>query len=260
MPYESIKLATTAGVAVLTLNRPEKRNALSHRMIDEILQALGEVEAHAARVLILTGADNAFCAGMDLQALKDFRSQSDAEIVADARLIAALFRRVYTFPRPTIAAVNGPAIAGGCGLATICDFTLAAPEAKFGYTEVRVGFIPALVSTYVIRQVGEKRARDLLLSGRIFCAAEAQAMGIVTEIIEADKLMARARELAASLAGMSPVTLAHTKRLLLKFSEKELDRETELAVEASASVRKTADFQEGLAAFLEKRKPQWRGE
>src|SRR5579859_6171831 len=202
MPYESIKLATTEGSAVLTLNRPEKRNALSHRMIEEILQALDEVEAGTARVLILTGADNAFCAGMDLQVLKDFRSQSDAETVADARLIAALFRRVYTFPKPTIAAVNGPAIAGGCGLATICDFTLAAPEAKFGYTEVRVGFIPALVSAYVIRQVGEKRARDLLLSGRIFRAAEAQAMGIVSEVIEADKLMVRARELAASLAGM----------------------------------------------------------
>jgi methylglutaconyl-CoA hydratase len=260
MPYESIKLETTEGSAVLTLNRPEKRNALSHRMIEEILQALSEVEAGGARVLILTGADNAFCAGMDLQALKDFPSQSDAEIVADARLIAALFRRVYTFPRPTIAAVNGPAIAGGCGLATICDFTLAAPEAKFGYTEVRVGFIPALVSAYVIRQVGEKRARDLLLSGRIFGAAEARAMGIVSEVIEADKLMARVRGLAASLAGMSPVALAHTKRLLLKFSEEELDRETELAVEASARVRKTADFKEGLAAFLEKRKPQWTGQ
>lgn len=260
MPYESVKLEIADTVAVITLNRPEKRNAISHKMIEEILHALDEVEANDARVLVLTGAANAFCAGMDLQALKDFRSPSDAEIVADARLIAALFRRLYSFPRPTIAAVNGPAIAGGCGLATVCDFTLAIPEAKFGYTEVRVGFIPAIVSSYVVRQVGEKRARDLLLSGRIFGAAEALALGIVNEVVEPDKLMPRARELAQSLAEMSPVALTHTKRLLLKFSEDELDRETEMAVEASSRVRKTADFREGLSAFLEKRKPQWRGE
>lgn len=259
MAYESIKLEINDTVAVLTLNRPEKRNAISHQMIAEILHVLDEVENSPVKVLILTGAANAFCAGMDLQILKDFRSQSDAEIISDARRIATLFRRLYAFSKPTIAAVNGPAIAGGCGLATVCDFTLAAPDAKFGYTEVRIGFIPALVSAYVTRQVGEKRARDLLFSGRIFGAAEAQTMGIVNEILEPDKLMLRARELARSLAEMSPVALAHTKRLLLKFSEDELDRETEMAVEASALVRKTADFQEGLTAFLEKRKPLWHG-
>ena len=260
MAYESIKLEISDAVAVLMFNRPKKRNAISHGMITEILQALDEVEASTARVLILTGAADAFCAGMDLQALKDFRAQSDAELLADARRMATMFRRLYGFPRPTIAAVNGPAIAGGCGLATVCDFTLAVPEAKFGYTEVRVGFIPALVSAYVIRQVGEKRARDLLLSGRIFSASEAQSMGIVNELLEAEQLLPRAHELAQSLAEMSSVALARTKRLLVQFSEEELDRETELGVETSARVRKTADFQEGLAAFLEKRRPQWRGE
>jgi methylglutaconyl-CoA hydratase len=260
MAHESIKLEIDDAVAVLTFNRPERRNAISHTMITEILQALDEVKASVARALILTGAANAFCAGMDLQSLKDFRAQSDAEIVADSRRIATLFRRLYGFPKPTIAAVNGPAIAGGCGLATLCDFTLAVPEAKFGYTEVRVGFIPALVSAYVVRQMGEKRARDLLLSGRIFSASEAQAMGIVNELLESEKLLPRARTLAQSLAEMSPTALSHAKRLLVKFSEEDLDRETELAIEASARVRKTADFQEGLVAFLEKRKPQWRGE
>ncbi|TAM82684.1 MAG: enoyl-CoA hydratase [Acidobacteria bacterium] len=260
MAYESIKLEFSGRAALLTLNRPEKRNAITHKMIAEILKALDEVEKGPASVLILTGAGNAFCAGMDLQALKDFPAQSAAEIVADARRIAALFRRLYGFPKPTIAAVNGPAIAGGCGLATLCDFTLASQEAKFGYTEVRVGFVPALVSSYLIRQVGEKRARDLLLSGRIFSASEAQALGIVNELVESDRLLPRANDLAHSLAEMSPVALSHTKRLLVRLSEEELDRETELAVEASARVRKTADFHEGLAAFLEKRKPQWTGQ
>jgi methylglutaconyl-CoA hydratase len=260
MPYENVKLEIDEGIASVILNRPEKRNAFSHTMITEILHALDEVENNQARVLILTGAGNAFCAGMDLQSLKNFRSKSDSEIVSDARLIARLFRRLYAFSKPTIAAVNGSAIAGGCGLATVCDFTLAVPDAKFGYTEVRVGFIPAIVSSYVVRQLGEKRARDLLLSGRIFGSTEAQSMGLVSEIHEPDKLLLHARELARSLAEMSPVALAHTKRLLLMFSENEIDRETELAVEASAQVRKSADFQEGLAAFLEKRKPLWRRE
>lgn len=260
MSYKTLRLETEEAVATLTLNRPEKRNAISPEMITELLHALDEVETSPNRALILTGAGMGFCAGMDLQALKDFRPQSDSEIIADARRIASLFRRLYSFPKPTIAAVNGAAIAGGCGLATLCDFTLAVPEAKFGYTEVRVGFIPALVSSYLIRQVGEKQARDLLLSGRVFSAEEAQAIGVTNEIVEPDKLLPRARELARALAEMSPVALSHTKRLLLRFSEEEMSREAELAVEASARVRKTADFREGLAAFLEKRKPNWHGE
>ena len=259
MSAKTLTIQTEEDFSTLTLNRPEKLNAISHGMIEEFLQALDEVEKGPARALVLTGAGRAFCAGMDLQALKDFRSQSNSEIAADTRRIASLFRRLYAFPKPTIAAVNGAAIAGGCGLATLCDFTLAVPEAKFGYTEVRVGFIPAIVSSYVVRQVGEKRARDLLLSGRIFGAAEAQAMGLVNEIVGPDKLLSRARELARSLAEMSPVALGHTKRLLLKFSEEDIHRETELAVEASATVRTTADFREGLAAFLEKRPPKWTG-
>lgn len=260
MPYETLKVDIEEAVATITFNRSEKRNAISPKMIAELLQALDEVENGSARVLILTGAGKAFCAGMDLQALKDFRSQTEAEIVADARSIASLFRRLYAFPKPTIAAVNGAAIAGGCGLATVCDFTLAVPEAKFGYTEVRVGFIPAIVSSYVVRQVGEKRARDLLLSGRIFSASEAQTMGIVNEILEPNELLLHARQLARAYAEMSPIALSHTKRLLLNFSEEEINRETEMAVEASARVRTTGDFREGLAAFLEKRKPKWPGE
>jgi methylglutaconyl-CoA hydratase len=260
MSPTTLTIQTDGKIATLTLNRPEKLNAISPKMIAELLQVLDEVEKGPVRVLILTGAGRAFCAGMDLQALLDFRSQHEAEIVADTRRIATLFRHLDGFPKPTIAAVNGAAIAGGCGLATLCDFTLAVPEATFGYTEVRVGFIPALVSSYVVRQVGEKRARDLLLSGRIFGASEAQSMGLVNEILEPGNLLPRAYELARSLAAMSPAALWQTKHLLLKFSEEEIHRQTEIAVEASARARSTADFREGLAAFLEKRKPKWRGE
>ena len=259
MAYTTLKLNAEHPLAVLTLNRPEKRNAISPEMVTDLLNAFAEVERSTAQVIILTGEGSAFCAGMDLQALKDFESPTHDETVADARRIAKLFRTLYAFPKPTIAAVNGAALAGGCGLATLCDFTLAVPEAKFGYTEVRVGFIPAIISSYVARQVGEKIARDLLLSGRIFGAAEAYSLGLVNEVVPPNELLALAREMGSALAAMSPVALQHAKRLLVQFSQEEIDREIELAIEASARVRATADFREGLAAFLEKRKPQWHG-
>jgi methylglutaconyl-CoA hydratase len=170
-----------------------------------------------------------------------------------------LFRSLYEFPKVTIAAVNGPAIAGGTGLALLCDFTLAAPEAKFGYTEVRIGFVPAIVSTFLLRQVGEKQARDLLLTGRIFDAEEASRMGLVREVVPADLLMTRARELAALLMENSPSSLRATKQLLTDHARAEMDAQIDEAVRENAAIRQTADFREGITSFLEKRKPVWTG-
>ena len=278
MAYSTVKLEFEGQVSTLTLNRPEKRNAISPEMIEELGVALDEVDRSPARVLILTGAGKAFCAGMDLDALRGLAQRAsehhlltdgplkggipraaDANL-ADSRRIAHLFRRIYEFPKPTIAAVNGAAIAGGCGIATLCDFTLATPEAKFGYTEVRIGFIPALVSVFLTRQIGDKRARDLLLTGRIFGADEAQRLGLVNEVVPEPSLMARARETAAALIEASPTSLVYTKRLLHRFAAEELHAELELALQENARIRSTADFCEGLAAFLEKRKPVWKGE
>ena len=132
-------------------------------------------------MLILTGAGKAFCSGMDLDNLKALIGRTPEQNLKDSRTMVSLFRSLYEFPKPTIAAVNGAAIAGGTGLALLCDFTLAVPEAKFGYTEVRIGFVPAIVSTFLLRQVGEKVARDLLLTGRIFDAEEALRIGLLNE-------------------------------------------------------------------------------
>ena len=217
MQFQTIELAIHDHVAHLTLNRPDKRNALSFQLLDELTWALDEVEKSAASVVILTGAGKAFCAGMDLEELKTLTGKSHAENVADSRKMAQIFRRLYEFPKPTIAAVNGAAIAGGTGLATMCDFTLAVPEAKFGYTEVRIGFVPAIVSSILVWQVGHKIARDLLLTGRIFDAAEAYRLGLVNEVVGADQLMNRARELAAQLMENSPTSLRLTKKLINGF-------------------------------------------
>ncbi|HUI85485.1 MAG TPA: enoyl-CoA hydratase-related protein [Candidatus Binatia bacterium] len=257
--YDTLTLVHDGPLATITLNRPEKRNAISYELIDELLRALGEIEQSPAQIVILTGNGKAFCSGMDLDNLRSITGRTAEENRTDSATMAGLFRTLYEFPKVTIAAVNGPAIAGGCGLATLCDFTLASSDAKFGYTEVRIGFIPAIVSAFLLRQVGEKQARDLLLTGRIIDADEAQRLGLANEVVAPGTLLDRARDLAASLLQNSPASLVATKRLLKHYSSDELDSAIAAAVEENARIRTTADFREGISAFLEKRKPQWSG-
>jgi methylglutaconyl-CoA hydratase len=259
MSYKIIQLVCDTSIATLTLNRPDKRNAISFELVDELMSALDDVEQSAAQVLILTGAGKAFCAGMDLDELKSLLGKTHDENVKDSACMAEMFRSLYDFPKPTIAAVNGAAIAGGTGLATMCDFTLSVPEAKFGYTEVRIGFVPAIVSSLLVWQVGHKVARDLLLSGRLFDAAEAHRYGLVNEVVPADRLMIRARELAVRLLENSPSSVQATKRLINGFISTQLDIQIAQAIEDNARIRTTADFREGVASFLEKRKPVWSG-
>ena len=258
-PFKSILLTYEGDIATLTLNRPEKRNAISADMVSEIPSALSDVQASPARVLIMTGAGNAFCAGLDLEILRSIAIHNSGQHLSDARTMANMFASVYRFPKPLIAAVNGPAIAGGMGLATLADFTLAVPEAKFGYTEARIGFVPAVVSVFLLRQIGEKRTRELLLSAKIFDAPEAYRLGLVTEVVPADRLMESARKLAESILALSPTSLRSTKWLILNPNSSDIDRDLEVALQESADVRTTPDFREGLSAFLEKRTPKWTG-
>src|SRR3989454_11285525 len=258
--YSTLLLELTGHVATITLNRPEKRNAISAVMIAELQTALDEIEKSHVRVGILTGAGKAFCSGMDLEMLAAIAQQSPTENQEDSRRMAKMFRRIWSFPKPLIAAVNGAALAGGCGIATLCDFTLAVPEAKFGYTEVKIGFLPAVVSVFLSRQIGEKKTRDLLLTGRVIEAAEAKEMGLGNAIVAPEKLMDRAKELADLLIAASPSSLTRAKRLLTTAAAASVDADLERAVLENARIRCTPDFQEGLASFLEKRKPVWRGD
>jgi methylglutaconyl-CoA hydratase len=257
MNFRTLTLAYEDRVALITLNRPEKRNAVSFELVSELMSALDEIEKSPAQVGIITGAGKAFCAGLDLEELKGLLGKTHEENVKDSSTMARLFRRIYDFPRPMIAAVNGHAIAGGTGIATMCDFTLAVAEAKFGYTEVKIGFVPAIVSSILVWQVGHKIARDLLMTGRLFDAAEAHRYGLVNEVVEPERLMARARELAVQLLENSPSSVRLTKKLINGFIAESLDSQMAQAVEDNAKIRTTADFKEGVSSFLEKRKPKW---
>ena len=260
MEYRNLQLTYDGPLALITLNRPDKRNAVSFALVSELLASLDEIEKSPAQVVIITGAGKAFCAGMDLDELKSLLGKTHDENVKDSARMAQLFRRIYEFPLPTIAAVNGAAIAGGTGIATMCDFTLAVPEAKFGYTEVRIGFVPAIVSSFLVWQVGHKIARDLLLTGRLFDAAEAHRYGLVNEVVASDRLMARAQELSAQITENSPTSLRVTKKLINGFLSRSLDEQFAAAIEENARIRTTADFREGVSSFLEKRKPRWSGQ
>ena len=248
-------------IRTITLNRPEHRNALTPRMQLDLIAALeAAAQSRSTRVLILTGAGKAFCSGLDLESLRqatETQADNDLELAGDAYRISRILRTLYELPIPTIAAVNGHAIAGGTGLATVCDFTLAVSAAKFGYTEIRVGFVPALVSAYLSLQLGDKRARALLLTATLFDAAHAHSLGLVNEIVEPEHLHTRAQQLAESLATNSPAAIRATKALLADQNRAWLDTATNLAIAANAAARQTPDFREGIAAFLEKRAPNW---
>jgi methylglutaconyl-CoA hydratase len=257
LSYTTILVSEAESIRTITLNRPERRNAMTPEMQAELIAVLEEASAGSCRVVVFKGAGDAFCSGLDLAALKSMNEKSEADHRADAERIARLFRELYEFPKPTIAAVHGPAIAGGTGLATICDFTLATPAAKFGYTEARIGFVPALVSAFLALQIGDKRSRDLLLTARLFDATEAHRLGLVNEILAPDTLEERVQTLAQTLIANSPESLAATKRLLAAQNKPWLDAAIAEGMAANARSRETADFKEGVAAFLEKRKPVW---
>src|SRR3984957_7105410 len=214
LSYVTLLVTEDDGVRTITLNRPERRNAMTPEMQDELIAAMDEAVASDCRVVVFAGAGEGFCAGLDLSALQRMNDKSAAEHTADAERVARLFRTLYELPKPTIAMVHGAAVAGGTGLATMCDFTLAVPGAKFGYTEVRIGFVPAVVSAFLVLQIGEKQARDLLLTGRLFTSEEALRFGLVNEVVEAERLEARMLEMVTVLRANSPEAQAATKRLL----------------------------------------------
>lgn len=248
-------------VRVLTLNRPDLRNALDRRLRQELSDALDQAEEDAeVRALVLTGSGSAFCAGMDLGELENLLDYSRQEHLDDSRALGELFRRIFTFPKPIVAAVNGHAVAGGAGLASVCDIVVMSEDARLGYTEARIGFVAALVSVFLRRVVGGRIARELLLEARLIDAEEAVARGLVSESVAPSKVMARALERASVIAENSPVALAQTKRLLSGGGDATLNEELEFAANVNAEARSSEDLREGIRAFLEKRTPEWRSE
>lgn len=246
-------------IGYITLNRPEKRNAISPQLIAELDRAFSEMELNSSvKIVILKAEGKAFCAGADLDYIQKMQGFSLEENRTDSHRLKALFSKIYEFPKVVIAQVQGHALAGGCGLVTVCDFAFAASDALFGYTEVKIGFIPALVSVFLSEQIGLAKTTELLLSGELISATNSAAAGLITEVVEPDFLEKRTLEFVQKLVDdNSAFSMAETKRLLRSLSEKSRHEALDRAAEANAKARSHADCVQGISAFLAKTKPRW---
>ncbi|QNL21523.1 enoyl-CoA hydratase/isomerase family protein [Hyphobacterium sp. CCMP332] len=254
-----ITTTTSDRIGILTLNRPEKRNALSADMVSHIKNGLNQLlEDDKVKVIILKAKGEAFCAGADLAYLKELRNNSFEENLADSQHLRGLFQMIYDSPKMVIAQVEGPAIAGGAGLASICDFVFAVPEMKMAYTEVRIGFVPALVMVFLLRKIGEGRARHLLLSGEMIDAEKALKWGIINDIIDKNEIDNKVMEFASKLVNKNAgSSMAMTKAMIAKISGMNLNEALDFAAAQNAKARENEDCKKGISAFLNKEKISW---
>lgn len=245
-------------IRYITLNRPEKRNALNHQVVSELKEAFTLAANDSdTKVIILNGEGDSFCAGADLAYLKHLQQNTFVENLEDSNHLKELFLQIYTLPKVVIASIQGHAIAGGSGLATVCDYAFSVAEAKFGYTEVRIGFIPAIVMVFLIRKIGEQKAKDLLLSGRLITAKEAVDYGMINAVIKSDlqsEVNAFAQELIEKNSAQS---MGMTKQMIANVQNLSMEDGLNLAAKQNAKARATDDCKKGITAFLNKEPVKW---
>ncbi|WKV12164.1 enoyl-CoA hydratase-related protein [Marivirga harenae] len=256
---ELTKIEIKDRIGYITLNRPEKRNALSYDFVGELKDAFAQLkEDDSAKVIVLRAEGKAFCAGADLAYIQGLQGNTFEENLEDSNHLKELFYEIYTYPKVVIAEIQGHALAGGCGLATVCDFSYTVPHAKFGYTEVKIGFIPAIVKVFLLRKIGEGKSKELLLSGKLYEAKDALKMGLVNEVVEAEKLSGTVYDFAQQLIqNNSGQSMAFTKQMIAEVQEKGLEEGLQYAAEQNAKARASEDCKKGIAAFLNKKTPSW---
>ena len=246
-------------IGFITLNRPEKRNALSFELVEELKINFARAEGDdGVKVIVLRANGETFCAGADLSYLQKLQNFSRKENLEDSRLLKDLFYKIYTLSKVVIAQVQGHALAGGCGLATVCDFVYAVPEAKFGYTEVKIGFIPAIVMVFLIRKIGEQKSKHLLLSGELVSAESAVQFGLVNKIVNKEKLETAVIDFALRLIkNNSGQSMGLTKRMIGEVQSMKLEDALEYAAEKNVEARASNDCKKGIQAFLNKEDLIW---
>lgn len=254
-----VSYSTKGRVGTITINRPEKRNALNQELVAALTDAFKSAADDATvKVIVLRANGESFCAGADLAYLQQLQKYTFEENLADSRNLMRLYQLIYTLPKVVIAQVEGHALAGGSGLVTVCDFAIAVPEAKFGYTEVRIGFVPAIVSAFLIRKIGEGKAKDLLLSGRLILAEEAAQLGMISRVVLKSQIQSEVDRLAQQLiSSASGQSLAATKKLVDQVQGRSLTEALEYAAKENAAARATEDCRKGIEAFLQKKDLTW---
>ncbi|MDX1627803.1 MAG: enoyl-CoA hydratase-related protein [Fulvivirga sp.] len=245
-------------IGYITLNRPEKRNALSYEVVSELKQAFTQADQdEGAKVIVLRANGKAFCAGADLAYIQQLQNNTYEENVEDSNHLKELFEQIYTMQKVVIAQIQGHAIAGGCGLATVCDFGFTVPEAKFGYTEVRIGFVPAIVKVFLLRKIGEMKAKELLLTGELIDAEEAKKFQLVNQVVEGN-LESKVEDFAQMLITKnSGQSMGLTKQMIAHVQNLDLNEGLNYAAEMNARARAKEDCKKGIASFLDKKPISW---
>ncbi len=256
--FQTIRLAVDEKVARITFARPEVHNAFNATMIAELAQVFDQVKAEASvRVVVLTGEGKSFCAGADINWMREIIDYSYEQNLSESLLLAEVLHKLYSFPKPTVAMVNGAAIGGGNGFLSACDIAVAAEEAYFGLSEVKIGLVPAAISPFVIRKIGESKAREYFLTGKRISAKKAQEIGLVNQVVPREKLEDTVDELISLLLTSGPEALASCKELIFQVPQMSLEEVKEFTARMIANLRISEEGQEGMASFLEKRKPNW---
>ena len=259
MPFSFINIQKEDRLAYITLSRSEKKNALNDVLVNELRHAFEEAGNDAGtKIIILKAAGDVFSAGADLDYLQRLQNFSFEENLADSTNLKELFVKITTLGKIVIAQVEGHAIAGGCGLASVCDFCFAVPESKFGYTEVKIGFIPALVMVFLLRKIGGTNARELMLTGKLITAQEAKQIGLINEVVEKEKISTHVKLFAQNLAKeTSPQSVATIKEMINKVSSMEITDALNYAARMNANARASTDCKKGIGAFLKKETVRW---
>lgn len=256
---EFVEYSTEQRIGYITLNRPDKRNALNFQFVQELKNAFDLAENdESCKVIVLRAVGEVFCAGVDLQYMQKLAQNSFEENLYDSTHLMQLFQQIYTLKKVVIGQIHGHAIAGGCGLAAICDISFAVPEARFGYTEVHIGFVPAIVGVFLLRKIGEACTKQLLFTGDLLSARQVQELRLINFVVEPGHLANTVYEFAQKLCrDNSGQSLELTKELLYRVQDLPLQASLKHAAETNAQARGTADCQRGMAAFLNKEKLQW---
>lgn len=246
-------------VAYISLNRPEKRNAFNQQLVNELKIAFTSAEKdNNVKIIVLGGNGKAFSAGADLAYIQSLQKYTYEENLADSNNLKELYQQIYTCPKITIAKVKGHAIAGGAGLATVCDFAYATPQILLGYTEVKIGFIPAIVMVFLLRKINEAKAKELLLTGKLITSNEAKQIGLISEIIPAEEIDSKVHDIALELAATTSVqSIANTKEMIQKVQQLSIAEGFNYAAEMNAKGRGNEDCKNGIAAFLNKEEIKW---
>jgi len=255
----NIDFTTNNRIGYITLNRPDKRNALSFELIRELKETFTKAEKDdAVKVIVLRANGDVFCSGADLAYLQQLQGFSYEENLEDSNHLKELFLQIYTLQKVVIAQVQGHALAGGCGLATVCDFAFSVPEAKFGYTEVKIGFIPAIVMVFLLRKIGEARAKQLLLSGDPVKAEDALQLGLINKVVSKEKLEGEVQTFAQSLITTNSAhAMMLTKQMIAQVQSMTLEESLTFAASMNAQARASSDCKRGIASFLSKEKITW---